>query len=116
MGAGGGSVGGLKVALKNKFTGARRRTTTDVTGTHRFDPVDPGLYKITIEPLSVMSTTTVSGALTVKGGPSAGTSVKLRNPTSGATMSTQTDESGACIFAGVDAGRYKLVIPEMTVP
>jgi protocatechuate 3,4-dioxygenase beta subunit len=109
-------VGGLKVALKNKFTGARRRTTTDVTGTHRFDPVDPGLYKITIEPLSVMSTTTVSGALTVKGGPSAGTSVKLRNPTSGATMSTQTDESGAFIFAGVDAGRYKLVIPEMTVP
>jgi hypothetical protein len=112
---GGAPVAGSKVILTNKPAG-KVTTTTDATGSYQFDPVAAGSYKIIIGSFTVPGTTTVSGALQVKGAPSVGTKVKLKNVATGVTVNTTTDASGAFSFASVAPGKYKITLPKVTVP
>jgi len=101
---------GAGVVLKNTQTTMTRNTTTDTNGAYQFHPVDPGTYKITIKKVKVVGTATVSGNLQVHEIPSAGNAVKLKNVSTGATLSTTTDASGNYSFAGVPSGKYKIII------
>ena len=75
-----------------------------------------GSYKIGIGTFVVSAAATVSGNLTVKGAPSVGTKVKLKNKTTGTVLKTTTDASGNFSFAGVVPGTYKIIISPVPVP
>jgi parallel beta-helix repeat protein len=116
LAVGGNPVVGAQVTLKNTATRAKRNTSTDGAGRYQFDPVPAGPYQITVKTVSVASTAAVSGNLRVKGLPSAGNTVKLKNLGTGFTVSTSTDAAGNFSFAGVQPGSYKLSIMGVTVP
>ena len=116
MAVGGAPVVGTKVKLKNLTTAVKAKTTTDAAGAYQFDPVASGNYKVGIGTFVVGAPTTVSGTLTVKGAPSVGTKVKLKNKTTGAVLKTTTDASGNFSFAGAAAGTSKITISPVPVP
>jgi hypothetical protein len=113
---GGAPVVATKVVLKNKNTGDRVKDTTDDAGAYQFGPVAAGTYQITGKPLIVASATTVSGSLRVKGAPSAGTPVALRNVATGVVSKTTTDANGHFSFAVAVPGSYKVVVSAVMVP
>jgi uncharacterized delta-60 repeat protein len=109
-------LAGVTVKLKSLRPRATTKFTTDRVGGYRFEPVNPGRYKIIIGPFSVRSTTAVSGTLQVKGLPSVGTKLKLKNLDTGVVLNTITDASGAFAFAGAAPGRLKIILPGVTMP
>jgi hypothetical protein len=109
-------VVGTKVQLKNLAAPGKVKTTTDAAGAYQFDPVASGSYKIGIGTFTVSAPATVSGNLTVKGAPSVGTKVKLKNKTTGLVLKTTTDASGNFSFAGAAAGTSKITISPVPVP
>jgi hypothetical protein len=113
---GGAPVVGAKVKLKNLATLVVTKTTTDAAGAYQFDPVASGSYKITIGTFEVGAPSTVSGNLTVKGAPSVGTKLKLKNLDTGVVRKTTTDASGNFSFAGAAPGIHKIAIPTVPVP
>ena len=110
LAVGGAPVVGTQVKLKN------RDTTTDAAGIYQFDPVAAGSYNITIGPFVVSAPTTVSGNLTVKGAPSVGTNLKLKNRETDVVRQTATDASGNFSFAGAVPGTHTLTISAVPVP
>jgi protocatechuate 3,4-dioxygenase beta subunit len=92
------------------------KTTTDAAGAYQFDQVASGSYKIKIGLFEVGAPTTVSGTLTVKGAPSVGTKLKLKNLDTGVVRKTTTDASGNFSFAGAAPGIHKIAIPTVPVP
>jgi hypothetical protein len=113
---GGAPLVGTKVKLKNRATAVVTKTTTDAAGAYQFDPVASGSYKIKIGLFEVGAPTTVSGTLTVKGAPSVGTKLKLRNLDTGVVLKTTTDAGGNFSFAGVAPGTHKVIISPVPVP
>jgi carboxypeptidase family protein/beta-propeller repeat-containing protein len=101
---------GTTVKLKNQYT------TTDATGVYQFDPVASGSYNITIGPFVVGALTTVSGNLALKGAPSVGTNVKLKNRETDIVRVTTTDASGNFSFAGAVPGTHTITISTVIVP
>jgi len=110
LAVGGAPVVGIQVKLKN------RDTTTDAAGIYQFDPVASGSYNLTIGPFVVGAPTTVSGNLTVKGAPSVGTNLKLKNRETDVVRQTTTDASGNFSFAGAVPGTHTLTISTVAVP
>ena len=110
MAVGGGSLVGAQVKLKH------RSTTTDANGAYQFDPVAAGSYKITIGTFAVSWKSVVWGNLKVKGAPSVGTKLKLKNQTTGVGRRTTTDANGNFSVHVPAAGTYKLTISPVTVP
>ncbi len=113
---GGTPVVGTKVKLKKLATAGVTKTTTDATGTYQFNPVASGSYKITIGNFVVGAPTTVSGTLTVKGAPSVGTKLKLKNLDTAVVRKTTTDAGGNFSFASVAPGTHKVIISPVPVP
>jgi hypothetical protein len=107
---GGVPVVGTPVKLKNQDT------TTDAAGVYQFDPVASGKYNLTIGPFVVGAPTTVSGNLTVKGAPSVGMNVKLKNRETDVVREATTDASGNFSFAGAVPGTHTITISTVTVP
>jgi hypothetical protein len=103
-------VVGSTVKLKNQYT------TTDAAGVYQFDPVASGSYNITIGPFVVGAPTTVSGNLALKGAPSVGTNVKLKNRETDIVRVTTTDASGNFSFAGAVPGTHTITISSVLVP
>jgi hypothetical protein len=113
---GGAPVIGTKVQLKNLATSVKVKTTTNGAGAYQVDPVASASYSITIGTFVVGSPATVSGNLKVKGAPSVGTKLKLKNQTTGVLLKTTTDASGNFSFAGAAPGKYKITISPVPVP
>jgi hypothetical protein len=107
---GGVPVVGTPVKLKNQDT------TTDAAGVYQFDPVASGKYNLTIGPFVVGAPTTVSGNLTVKGAPSVGMNVRLKNRETDVVREATTDASGNFSFAGAVPGTHTITISTVTVP
>lgn len=102
--------------LKNTKTGAKVTTMTDGAGDYQFDVVPPGSYQITIKPVSTVVTASVSGNLQLRGLPSEGNTVKLKNLKTGTRASTSTDANGNFFFADVQPGTWALTIKSVAVP
>lgn len=116
LAVGGSPVVGAQVTLKNTTTLAKLNTATDGAGGYHFDPAPAGPYQITVKSVVVAGTATVSGNLRVRGLPSVGDKVKLKNLGTGITMSTSTDAAGNFSLAGAQPGTYKVSIMGVTVP
>jgi hypothetical protein len=113
---GGAPVVGTKVQLKNLATAVKAKTTTDPAGAYQFDPVASGSYSITIGTFVVGASATLSGNLKVKGAPSVGTKLKIKNKNTGVVSKTTTDASGNFSLPGAAPGAYKITISPVPVP